>query len=284
MEADPLAPLLFAIKLGLNGSVLLAAGLALHASLHIIAREGRSRALRSAAAAGAVAVLFTALRLMLANAQLGGVDALLDPATLAWTWPQLGPSSMAVVGGAVALLAGWLLRSEGAAGLGAIALAASFGLSGHTQALEAPGLAPWSVTLHVLIAAFWFAAPVTLWPTRHLDDTKLIARVTRFSDVAAAAIPLLFALGLWLAWRLAGGWTPLFTSLYGQFLLAKFGAAGVALALGAYNKMIVAKRLRASSETGRRALVTTLSLDTCLFLLALGAIAAATSLTGPPSH
>ncbi|HRE44537.1 MAG TPA: hypothetical protein PKY87_11285, partial [Terricaulis sp.] len=221
MEADPLAPALFAIKLGLYGSALLAAGLGLHASLNIIAREHRPRALRTATVAGLFALIFAALRLGLANVQLGGANALLDPATLSWTWPALGSSSTALAVGAVAMAAGWLLRSSVAAAIGGVAFAVSFGLTGHTQALESPGLAPWAVAAHVLIAAFWFAGPITLWPARYLEEPTLTARVTLFSNYAVAAVPMIFALGLWLALFLAGGWTLLLTSLYGQVLIAK---------------------------------------------------------------
>ena len=48
MEADPLAPALLAVKLGLYVSALLAAGLGLHASMQIVERGDRARALRSA--------------------------------------------------------------------------------------------------------------------------------------------------------------------------------------------------------------------------------------------
>jgi putative copper resistance protein D len=282
VEADSLAPALFAIKLGLYGSALLATGLALHASLKIVARADHSGAMRSATIASVIALVFAVLRLGLANVQLGGGNAILDPATLSWTWPALGPSLTATAIGAVALATGWRLRSTIAAGIGSVALSISFGLTGHSQALESPGLAPWAVAPHVLIAASWLVGPITLWPTRNLEDATLAARVTRFSNFAVAAVPLLFLLGLWLALLLTGGWTPLLTSLYGQLLLAKLGAASVALALGAYNKTIVTTRLRIAPEAGRRALKLTLGLDAVLFLIALGAVAAATSLTGPP--
>jgi putative copper export protein len=280
--ADPLAPALFGIKLGLYGSALLAAGLAMHAGLNIITRADRARVMRSAAFAGLIALVFATFRLGLANAQMGGISAVLDPATLSWTWSALGPSSTAIAIGAMALAIGWRLRSRLAAGMGAAALALAFSLGGHSQALEEPGAAPWAVALHVLIAAFWLAGPVTLWPARRLDDATLVARLTRFSSIAVAAIPLLFILGLWLALSLAGGWTPLLTSLYGQLLLAKLSAAVVALGLGAYNKACVTKRLRSDPGDRRRALKGTLGIDTVLFLIALCAIAAATSLTGPP--
>lgn len=283
MEADPLAPVLFAIKLGFYGSALLAAGLGLHVCFGIVARNDQARAMRTATLAGAIALMFATFRLGLANVQLGGPGALIDQATMAWTWPALGASSIAIAVGAATLAAGWVLRSRIAAGLGALAIAASFGLTGHSQALEAPGLAPWAVGLHVAIAAFWVAAPITLWPAGALEQTTLTARVARFSHNAVAAIPILFALGLWLAWLLSGGWTALLTRPYGQLLLAKLVAASGALALGAYNKTVVAARLSGAPEAGRRALKRTLSLDAILFLIALGAVAAATSLTGPPS-
>jgi putative copper resistance protein D len=190
---------------------------------------------------------------------------------------------MAVAIGAVALAAGWRLRSRIGAGIGAGALTLSFGLTGHSQALDTPGLAPGAVALHVLIAGFWLAGPMTLWPTHKLEQAALTARVTRFSNIAVAGVPLLFALGLWLALLLAGGWTPLLTSLYGQLLLTKLAAASFALALGAYNKSVVTALLRTAPEQGRRALKRTLRLDVAFFLIALCAIAAATSLTGPPS-
>jgi putative copper resistance protein D len=283
VEADPFAPVLFAIKLGLYGSALTAAGLGLHAGLNIVAREGFPRTLRSATIAAAIASLFATLRLRLANLQLGGVEAFFDADTWLWTWPALGPSTSAIAFGATALTLAWRTRSRVAAAIGAVALALSFGLTGHSQGLASPGLAPRAVALHVIIAAFWFAGPITLWPSSSLDEPALIARVTQFSAIATFAVPLLFALGLWLALLLAGGWTALVTSLYGQLLLAKLAAASIALALGAYNKTIVTARLRTAPEAGQRALKLLLSFDALLFLIALSAVAAATSLTGPPS-
>lgn len=283
MEAEPLALGLFAVKLGLYGSTLLAAGLALHAGLNVLAIHDRPRAMRTAAVAGLIALILAALRIGLANAQIGGGGAILDLATMSWTWPALGPSSTSIAFGAVAILIAWRLRSGIAAILAACALAVSFSLTGHSQALDPPGLAPWAVAVHVLIGAFWFAGPVTLWPARGLDDALLTARVAQFSARAVAAIPFLFALGLWLALLLAGGIGPLLASPYGQLLLAKLAAGCVALALGAYNKTVITAQLQSAPLAGRRALKTTLGLDVFLFLIALGSVAAATSLTGPPT-
>lgn len=285
MEADPFAPAQLAIKLGLYASALLAAGLGFHASLNIIERDGQERALRTAALLACAAFAFAALRLAIVNVQIGGsIDKLLDPATLAWTWPALAPSSISIGLGAVLLLASLVLRLRLAAALAAIALAASFALTGHSQALEAPGFAPWAVALHVLIAAFWVAAPISLWPRAALSDTIVSARAERFSRQATIGVPVLFALGLWLAWLLAGGVNALLASLYGQLLIAKAVAATGALALGAYNKAIVTKKLQEAPATGRRALARTLRLDALLFAAALVLVGWATTLTGPPTN
>lgn len=164
-----------------------------------------------------------------------------------------------------------------------MALAAGFALTGHTQALEQPGLAPWAAGLHVLIAAFWIAAPITLWPRASLPDATVLARTERFSRLALFSIPVLFAIGLWLAVLLAGSVNALLTSSYGQLLAAKLVVAGAALGLGAYNKQVVTRELRDTPSRGRRALTTTLSFDALLFAGALILVGVATTLTGPPT-
>jgi len=285
MEADPLAPALLAVKLGLYVSALLAAGLGLHASMQIVERGDRARALRSAAWFGGAALVFAMLRLMIANVQLGGsLNSIFDPATLSWTWPALAPSSVAFALGAGLLFVAWLLQRSALAGLASIALAAGFALTGHTQALEQPGLAPWAAGLHVLIAAFWIAAPITLWPRALLSDQIVLVRSERFSRLALFIIPPLFAFGLWLAVLLAGSVNAVLTSAYGQLLATKLAIAGAALGLGAYNKQIVTRKLREAPTEGRRALTTTLTFDAFLFASALILVGIATTFTGPPTH
>ncbi len=283
MESDPLAPWLLPVKLGLYASALLGAGLGLHASAGIIAREDQSRALRSAALLSCAAFLFAALRLAIANVQLGGsLASVVDPATLSWTWPTLAPSSIALALGAALSLAAWFSRQAAFGALATIALAAGFALTGHTQALEPPGLAPWGAGLHVLIAAFWIAAPVTLWPNATLSNEIVLVRSERFSRLALVLVPVLFLLGLWLAVLLAGSVGALLSSRYGQLLLVKLGAASAALALGAYNKQVVARKLRDAPAEGRRALKATLTFDALLFTSALILVGVATTFTGPP--
>lgn len=285
MDSDPLAPWLLAVKLGLYASALLAAGLGLHAGANIVDRGDQPRVLRSAALLGCTAVIFAALRLAIANVQLGGsLGSIIDAATLSWTWPTLAASSTAFALGGALSLAAWLSRKIALAALSALAFAAGFALTGHTQALGSPGLAPWGAGMHVLIAAFWIAAPITLWPHATLSDEIVLTRSERFSRLALILVPGLFVIGLWLALLLAGSVNALVSSLYGQLLLAKLVAAATALALGGYNKQIVARKLRAAPAEGRRALTLTLACDALLFASALVLVGVATTFTGPPTQ
>lgn len=283
MGADALLAPLLLVKLGLYASALIASGLSLHAALGIVERPRLARTLGFAAAAAGLALVFSSARLLLVNAQLGaGLGDAFNDANFVWTWAMQGPATMALAGGTLALLISVFIRSRILMGFGALGFAASFALAGHSQALEPPGLAPWAVAVHTLIAAFWFAAPVTLWPRSDLTDEALLERMRRFGAWAVGAIPLLFVLGLWLVWRLTGSVGAALSSLYGQLLLAKLLAASIALGIGAFNKLTVTKTLEASPARGRQLLVRTLTLDALLFVIALGLVGWATTMTGPP--
>jgi putative copper resistance protein D len=127
-------------------------------------------------------------------------------------------------------------------------------------------------------------APITLWPSASLSDEIVLTRSGRFSRLALFIVPVLFAIGLWLAVVLAGSVNDLLSSAYGQLLIAKLVVAGAALGLGAYNKQIVTRKLSHTPADGRRALTATLSLDAVLFAGALIFVGLATTFTGPPTH
>ncbi len=283
MEADSLLPWLFTAKIGLYVSSLLAAGIGLHAALSIIERKQRSSALRFAGIAALIAVAFAVAKLAIVNAQLGGsLSAALDTTTFNWTWRSQAATTTALATGAGMLVGAWFGRVPFLAGIGAVAIAASFALTGHAQALDNPGLVPLLIGTHVLIAAFWFCAPVTLWPTISLSDEGLDARLRRFSVVAVVAVPLLFGLGLVLTWVLAGGLPAIVTTTYGQLLLFKLGVASIVLALGAVNKILISRTMTEDASRGRRMLSITLGVDTALFVVALALVGLATTFTGPP--
>jgi putative copper export protein len=279
VTTDPLIIWAFALRLALNAATLLAIGLAAAAAMGVIRpdeRRGWRGAVRTLAA---LVIVLAGLRGLLGAVQLnGGLEGALSPDLLGMVGRFQGPSLCALIAGAALTALGGRLAPI----LGAIMLASGYGLIGHTRALEAPGPAPLVAALHVMIAGVWLAAPLVLWPRAGVSDARLAERLTRFGALARWLVPLLFIGGGWLALRLAGGFEPLVGSTYGRLLLAKLGAAGIALALGAANAFLVTRAVAEDGLRGRRLLKLTLGLDALLFTAALMAISAATSFVGPP--
>jgi putative copper export protein len=275
-----LSVLAFGAKALFLGSALLAIGLALHRLLGIAPRTPlRTRVLAGAACLAAGA---TVARLALANAQLSGTLAgAFSGEMFAFVWATNGFHALAVWAGAGLTLIGLALRDRTILAAGAASLALSFALTGHTRGLENPGLWPWILGGHALLAGFWLAAPIGLWPVSDLSDRAVQRATDRFSRLAVWIVPALFVGGGLLFWRLAGApWIAWETS-YGQLLSAKILFALGALSVGAYTKLRISDRLRRDPAGGRRMLRMTLSTEAALFLGVLATLAAATTLTGP---
>jgi putative copper resistance protein D len=222
------------------------------------------------------------LRLLAANVLLAdNLQTIFNTTTFHWIWIAHRTQAFIFLSGC--LLAAVAAAFHVRAGLMAAALVLSigFGFAGHTQSLDSPGIFPGLVALHVLIAGFWFAAPAMLWPRTDGHLSELLKRVERFSRIALFAVPILFAAGIALAWRLADGADGLAATGYGNLILAKLAVAGAALGLGAINKTWVTARLKSDDGAARRTLRITLSIDQLLFLSALGFIAWATTIQGP---
>jgi putative copper export protein len=95
------------------------------------------------------------------------------------------------------------------------------------------------------------------------------------------AIPVLIALGGWLAWTLAGGPEKLFGTTYGLLLLAKLAIGIVAMSLGALNKQVITAKVAADPAIGRKWLRVTLLCEATLFAAAIIVVSAATTIGGP---
>lgn len=281
MTGDGLSLFQFADRIGLNLFALLTIGFALHAASGVVKREAfKSLRLRIAFASLGLGV-FAAIRLGVLIAQMGDGSNPFDAELLPLAWMALGDATLLVVLGALAAVGGVWFGSRAIAALGAIMVSVAFGLTGHSQGLSDPGLAPTIVAVHVFIAGFWIAAPLSLYPSRALPDTQLLARLGRFSSIATAAIPIMVGLGVWLAWILTGGAEKLFGTTYGLLLLAKLGVGAVAMGLGALNKQIITAKVAADPFAGRRWLRMTLLVEAALFLTAIVAVSAATTIGGP---
>ena len=136
---------------------------------------------------------------------------------------------------------------------GAVLVAASFTLTGHTsisgwRALLAPLL-----LAHLLIVAFWFGA---LWPLCLVSLRESWERVARVVAVFSAAafwlVPLILVAGVAMAVFLLPSVAAL-RQPYGALLLAKVGLFAVLLGCGAFNKWRMAPALaRGGLQAGRR--------------------------------
>lgn len=281
MTGDELSLLQFADRIGLNLFALLTIGFALHAASGVVQRDS-FRGLRSRIAlTGAALAFFTTVRLGILVTQMGDGGNFLDPELMPLAWMVLGDSTLAILAGAAASIGGVWFGSRVVAGLGAAALSVGFGLTGHAQGLTDPGLAPVMVAAHVLIAGFWVAAPISLYPGSMLDSASLTSRLHRFSKIAVAAIPVLIAVGIWLAWILTEGGEKLLGTTYGLLLLAKLAIGVIAIGVGALNKQIIAAKVQADPATGRKWLCVALLCEATLFAAALIAVSAATTIGAP---
>ena len=280
MAGDGLSLALFGLRIGLNLSVLLMTGLALHGALRVVERGAFKRYRIVLLITATATITLSASRIVFLNVQMGDGATAFDPDLTGLSWLVLGPSTLAFGIGACVVGLGALTNRRTLLALGAVVTVGGFALTGHTQALANPGVMPWAASLHALIGGFWIVAPLTLWPATSLGNDELLRRLHRFSAVAVAAIPVLLGLGVWLAWTLARGWDGLIGSAYGQLLLVKLAAGLAAMGMGAINKQYLTAKVADQPERGRRWLRYALAIETALFAAAIVAVSAATTLTG----
>jgi copper transport protein len=241
-------------------------------------RSRTSRFLPWLAVAGLAAVAF---RLGVAGLELAG----LGPAALATMAPwkvaagtTLGrAAAMACFGLALLILAG---RGGGRLRWsGAVAVAASFALTGHAASAEPRWLAAPALAVHALAGAFWLGSLLPLLSCLRLPPEEASATLRRFSAAAAVAVGALVLAGAWLAWlQLGGRLAPLWETAYGVRLAGKLLLVAGLLALAAANRFVLTPRLALGGA--RRWLGRTLVADIGLGLAVLAVTA--TFPLGPP--
>lgn len=222
------------------------------------------------------------LRLFSVNLEIvGSLDRALDVSMFSWVWPGIQAQVLALAAGTIVLAVASIKYTPILAMLGAVFIAAGFGLSGHTQSLDGAVLAPFAVAFHVGVAGLWIMAPMVLWPKPRLDEGALVFKLRRFSQAAQWLVPIMIALGIWLSVQIAGSVEAVFKTTYGRLLLFKLAVILIALGLGAFNKTYVTSKLERGESSARGTLKRVLCLDAVLFALAITAVAAATTIFGP---
>jgi copper resistance protein D len=264
-------------------AALQAAGLALFLAAHRTALGASVRPL-SVLARGAA---LTGFALVIGHQAMEG-------ARLAGEWPglwdagiqrgnwQRSPGLSALVaafGLAVEFLG---LKVRGAPGralalAGALGVAGSFALTGHTTEPGVPPLVRAALALHVGIAAYWLGSVAGLLRLTQLDDPPVLETASwAFSARAVWLVPAILPLGVGLAAGLMANVTALFT-VYGALLAIKFVGFSILLGLAAFNRWQVLPALRREPAAAARRFRRTLQAEYAMLATVLAVTAAMTS-------
>lgn len=131
-------------------------------------------------------------------------------------------------------------RSSWAAYVGVGFAVASFWFDGHTVTKGFRPLHAVANSVHVVAGSVWVGGVVAmaamLW-IRHREQrpTRALELVVRFSSVAAVALGAVVVAGLVMAVSILDGFGEVTSTQWGQTLLLKSAAAGLAMLAGAYN-------------------------------------------------
>lgn len=210
------------------------------------ARAVRRLALAGAAAAGAASLVRVPVQasFLAGGTWAGAVDPVLVGAVLD------GPlgTSLAVRCAGLAIVALLIIdgaAARAAAGLGAVAVCASFALRGHT--LGDPRFVPGVLlTAHLLGIAFWIGAFAPLLRSiRTADPRRTGALAHEFGRKALAVVAGLAAAGAALLVLLAGDPLDALATPYGRLFALKLAVFAALLGIAARNKLRLTPALRA---------------------------------------
>ena len=265
-------------------ALLQAAGIAIFVTLfarHLSGAETEVR--RLGARSAAAALLLLAAQFGLEPARLSGEYAgLIDPTLwqIALTSPAAAVFGARVLGLVLAAL-GLVGRGEPArlmASAGALLIAASFALMGHTAVHRYHLLLGPALATHVLVAAFWLGAlPALYLATVRIEAASAAQLIAAFSKAAVWVVPWLAIVGVLIALVLVPK-LAVFRQPYGWLLLAKVTGFVVLMGLAAANR----SRLGPAVALGAtRAFRCTLAAEYLLIVGVLAATAVMTSLYSP---
>ena len=151
-------------------------------------------------------------------------------------------------------LARWAPDRRSAVGLaGAALLVASFWFDGHTVTEGFRPLHALANSVHVVAGSIWaggvIAMAAIMWRRRRQGrPTGALDLVVRFSSIATVALGAVVAAGLVMAFLIAGSFSDITGTEWGQTLMLKTAAAGVAMAFGAWNHFRLLPALEARPD------------------------------------
>lgn len=182
-------------------------------------------------------------------------DLTLLQTTLGSTYGRMLCARLVLLG-ALAVLAVRLLRDQGGrqerarardedlAAICGLGVLATYGGVGHAAAGSQPTLALLSDTTHLAAASVWIGGlavlTACLLPSRRTDE--LATALPRFSRMAMGAVAVLALTGTYQAWREVGPLPALWSTWYGQLLLAKIAGFLLLIGLGNLGRLAVRRR------------------------------------------
>ncbi|MGH8241387.1 MAG: CopD family protein, partial [Steroidobacteraceae bacterium] len=164
--------------------------------------------------------------------------------------------------------------------LGALLVAASFALTGHTAEHPQRWILACGLLIHLIIVAFWFGALLPLILVTRGAPHSAGALVQRFSAIATALVPFIALAGLLLAWLLLPDLKAL-REPYGQLLLVKATGFAVLMGLASLNKWQLAPDLAAGNLAAARSFRISVSIEYALIVTVLVTTAVMTSFFSP---
>lgn len=144
-------------------------------------------------------------------------------------------------------------RSSGAAYVGIAVAVVSFWFDGHTVSKGIRPLHAAVNSVHVVAGSVWLGGVVAmatvLW-SRHRSGVapRALEMVVRFSGIATVALGAVIAAGGIMAFLVLDSVGELFSTEWGQVLLLKSAAAGLAMLGGAYNHFRLLPALEADPD------------------------------------
>jgi putative copper resistance protein D len=241
--------------------------------------SARAPIARLGLAASVLAVVALGSFLTLEAARMAGEFAgLLDPELLALALGANAWPAATRLAGLLLLIAAFVSgRALPIGVVGALLVATSFALTGHSVDAEPRVPAGALVALHVLLGAVWFGSLLPLrWASRLEAPADAARLVEGFSLLATWSVPLIAVAGITLAWLL-GVRTETLQQPYGALLLLKATAFVALMVLAAANKWRYGPRLATADPAAARGLQRATGAEYVLIVGVLGATAVLTT-------
>jgi putative copper resistance protein D len=254
----------------------------------LLRTDERAQIAKASAALAIFAIVFTALRLPIIAATLGGdFFSMMDLPLLQFAIESSEGQAAAVrVAGLVLvlLLLGPSTATSVVAAFGAVLVSMSFAFTGHSLSLDRGLLPQGLVTVHLLAVSYWLGGFFPLRYVTYRPDPPGVARVMkRYGDVAFYIVGALVVAGFVLLWIMLRTPLVLFDSDYGRAVVVKLLFVAGLLGLAGVNKLVLTPALARGDISALQRLRNSITAEIAMAGLILVVTATFTTVVGPPA-